>query len=70
MDFAGGYPVLILWGILPPVMNLILRHRMKSNDESNLQTAGPSAWVALMGLISLILFLMNTFQDVIHFIKR
>lgn len=65
IDFAGSYPVLLLWGVLPPLMVLHYRSKMghgKSSSEK--KTAGPFAWIVLLELVSLLMVGMNVGQDV------
>lgn len=76
IDFAGSYPVLILWGILPPVMNLLQRNRMGkgSSDEgevasTDLQTAGPSGWITLLGTMSLAMAVKYFIEDFMSLFK-
>lgn len=57
IDFAGSYPVLMLWGILPPIMVLIQRFRLGPDilplNRKTPMSSGPSSW-----LISLIIFFL------------
>jgi len=47
MDFAGAYPVAILWGVFPPLACLKLRR-----TTSGARTAGPDAWLAALAAVS------------------
>jgi hypothetical protein len=61
IDFAGSYPVLLLWGIAPPVMALLRRSQRASSSSSS---AGPSAWLALLAAVSAALMLSTVIPDV------
>ena len=47
MDFAGAYPVAILWGVFPPLACLRLRR-----TTSGARTAGPDAWLVALASVS------------------
>jgi tyrosine-specific transport protein len=47
MDFAGAYPVAILWGVFPPLACLKLRR-----TTSGARTAGPDAWLVALASVS------------------
>jgi tyrosine-specific transport protein len=74
IDFAGSYPVLMLWGIIPPVIALVQRFKCRRDLREGevspaLNTAGPSVWVALLGSISLAMVGKNTFNDLVPLLK-
>jgi Amino acid permeases len=67
IDFAGSYPVLILWGVLPPLMALRSRSKMDQRTSSKERnTAGPLVWLLLLEFVSLFMVGTNVFQDVSH----
>jgi len=79
IDFAGSYPVLLLWGVVPPVMALIQRFRERRDsvegvegdgDEAISNTSGPSAWLALLASISLGMVVLNAGQDISSLFRR
>ena len=43
MDFAGAYPVALLWGVFPPLAALRLRRR-----RPGARTSGPDAWLVAL----------------------
>ena len=47
MDFAGAYPVAILWGVFPPLACLKLRR-----TTNGARTAGPDAWLVALASVS------------------
>ena len=47
MDFAGAYPVAILWGVFPPLACLKLRR-----TTPGARTAGPDAWLVVLAAVS------------------
>lgn len=74
IDFAGSYPVLMLWGVIPPVITLVQRFRSRQesgdfDEYRDLRTAGPSAWIALLGSVSLAMVGMNAAEDVMSIFK-
>lgn len=67
IDFAGSYPVLLLWGVLPPLMVLTFRSKMDhGKSSSERRTAGPFVWLVLLELVSLFMVGTNVFQDASH----
>ena len=48
MDFAGAYPVAILWGVFPPLACLKLRR----TTNNGARTAGPDAWLVALAAVS------------------
>lgn len=66
IDFAGSYPVLVLWGIMPSAMALVQRKRDRKEtnlSKCSLKTAGPSAFLASLGLVSFAMVVMNVLED-------
>ena len=66
IDFAGSYPVLVLWGIMPSVMTLVQRKRdqiERNLSKCSLKTAGPSLFLASLVLISFFMVVMNLVED-------
>lgn len=68
IDFAGSYPVLLLWGIGPPAMAMRLRH----NDQSTSTTNGknvetlPKWWIKTLLGVSILLFGMSAVPDMLR----
>ena len=61
IDFAGSYPVLLLWGVIPPILTMMQRSRdfekmgkeVDSIEYQKLQnTSGPSLWLKALTAIS------------------
>eukprot|EP00547_Thalassionema_nitzschioides_P009724 CAMPEP_0194225498 /NCGR_PEP_ID=MMETSP0156-20130528/39712_1 /TAXON_ID=33649 /ORGANISM="Thalassionema nitzschioides, Strain L26-B" /LENGTH=510 /DNA_ID=CAMNT_0038957453 /DNA_START=87 /DNA_END=1620 /DNA_ORIENTATION=+ len=72
IDFAGSYPVLLLWGVLPPLM--ALRMRMKGPEDSSLMKSSDwdqlhkhkkrRLWYFLLALFSSMLVGMNGLKNI------
>jgi hypothetical protein len=59
IDFAGSYPVVLLWGLTPPLLALRLRKARRRSEPSSsapvappVSSAGPDAWLRLLALVS------------------
>ena len=52
MDFAGAYPVSLLWGVAPPLALLSLRNAPDSPAYA--KAAGPDAWLVALAAVSAI----------------
>ena len=67
INFAGAYPVCILWGILPPLGLLALRrresHKTPSIDQRAAETAGPTAWLCALFALSALFVGSTAFAD-------
>lgn len=59
MDFAGAYPVAILWGLFPPLACLRLRR-----TTSGTNTSGPDAWLAVLAAVSGLFVASTSTRDV------
>ena len=59
MDFAGAYPVAILWGVFPPLACLKLRR-----TTSGARTAGPDAWLVALASVSGLFVASTAARDV------
>ena len=59
MDFAGAYPVAILWGVFPPLACLRLRR-----TTSGARTAGPDAWLVALASVSGLFVASTAARDV------
>ncbi len=74
IDFAGSYPVLMLWGILPPIMVLIQRFRLGSDilsfNRNTSTSSGPSSWLISLIILSLGYFGMNARNDLIFLLQK
>mmetsp|Transcript_26332 Transcript_26332/g.32454 ORF Transcript_26332/g.32454 Transcript_26332/m.32454 type:complete len:622 (+) Transcript_26332:76-1941(+) len=80
IDFAGSYPVLLLWGVIPPVLVLVQRYsykrlRSSSSSTSNLPKAssksgGPSWWIFGLALLSLGMVGMSAKEDLVRLLQR
>jgi len=71
IDFAGSYPVLILWGVVPPVMALIQRSRDDKGGTSLFRrTAGPSAWLVVLALLSVAMVGISAIGDMTSVVHR
>ena len=47
IDFAGSYPVALLWGVAPPLLALRMRRRRRAGDVMP-RAGGPDVWVATL----------------------
>ena len=65
IDFAGSYPVLLLWGILPPV--LCLRQRQRGSTSVRI-LPGVVLWSSLA--LSMGLFLMSATPDLAFLVGK
>lgn len=64
IDFCGSYPVLSLWGIVPPVVALIQRSKEDKNERTqSYRSAGPSIWLAILAAFSVSLVGYNAIDD-------
>lgn len=76
IDFAGSYPVLLLWGVIPPITVLFQRMRERkapNNGEKvnpDLKSSGSSLWLVFLAAISLAMVGMNVFDDMLMFLKK
>jgi len=70
IDFAGSYPVLMLWGVIPPVVALIQRSRDGKGDSKFKRSAGSSAWLAILASLSLGMVGISAVEDIVSFVSR
>lgn len=77
IDFAGSYPVLLLWGILPTFTTLLQRRRW--NKDKSFKTmgkfpqttsSGSSLWMLFLALISCGMVGLSAKDDLATFILR
>jgi hypothetical protein len=66
IDFAGSYPVLLLWGITPPAIAWRQRKRGMSDSKSLL----PTSLLLFLATLSLGLFGMAAAPDVAFLARR
>ena len=69
IDFAGSYPVLLLWGVGPPLMAWRLKSKRQTEKNANtLINRGslPTWWIATLFTISLALFGMSALPDMVR----
>ena len=77
IDFAGSYPVLLLWGILPTFTTLLQRRRWNKDKSgkkigrfSKTTSSGSSLWISLLALISCSMIGLSAKDDLTTFISR
>ena len=72
IDFAGSYPVLLLWGILPPVTVLTQRLRIyrRTGSTSKVSSSGSSFWLMFLSIISSVMVGMNAKDDILRLIQN
>ena len=76
IDFAGSYPVLLLWGVIPPIIALLQRRKSKNKEESSFDESnkgnisGPSYWLAFLAVVSLGMVGMNIKDDVLSLLRK
>jgi len=65
IDFAGSYPVLILWGMMPSAISIVQRIKNQEKGSYNLhrRTGGSSLWVCFLGVVSSIMVGNHIFKD-------
>ena len=59
IDFAGSYPVLLLFGVIPPVLAL----RMKKQNPKQTFIKGPTIQYVGLALLSMIMVAMSAIPD-------
>jgi tyrosine-specific transport protein len=72
IDFAGSYPVLLLWGLAPPAIAFRLRQKIKPISSSTSMTMGsllPAWWLVFLASLSFVLFGMSAVPDLMSLIK-
>ena len=67
MDWAGAYPVALLWGLFPPVA--LLRLRRKS-EGAYPKSAGPDAWLAALAAVSGLFVASTATRDLGALVRR
>ncbi len=72
IDFAGSYPVLIMWGMMPSAISIVQRIKNQEMGSYNLhrRTGGSSLWVCLLGIVSSIMVGNNIFKDLTTSLSR
>jgi ammonia channel protein AmtB len=70
IDFAGSYPVLMLWGVAPPLMALIQRSRDDKGTSKFKRTAGPSVWLAVLVLLAIGMIGFSAIGDMASFVNK
>jgi tyrosine-specific transport protein len=77
IDFAGSYPVLMLWGVLPPIISLMQRYRGRGSDQGHdnlhkkgLGDVGFDAFLIMLSSISLALVAMNVKNDMAPLLSK
>jgi len=68
IDFAGSYPVILLWGVAPPVI-AILQRRQRNSMGKTQKSGMPLWWLWMLTTLSLGLFAMSAAPD-LAFIAR
>ena len=66
MDFAGAYPVALLWGVFPPIALLRLR---RANPRAP-RSAGPDAWLAALAAAASLFVLSTAARDLVGLVRR
>ena len=67
MDWAGAYPVALLWGLFPPVALLRLRRKTQSAHP---KSAGPDAWLAALAAVSGLFVASTATRDLGALVRR
>ena len=67
MDWAGAYPVALLWGLFPPVALLRLRRKTQSGYP---KSAGPDAWLAALAAVSGLFVASTATRDLGALVRR
>ena len=72
IDFAGSYPVLVLWGLAPPVISYRLRQRLLGNTKnaSVSNSLLPKWWLLFTANLSFVLFSMSAIPDLASFVLK
>ena len=75
IDFAGSYPVLLLWGILPPLIVLAQRLRWSTDSvlkkkKNSIDTSGPSYSLISLLLLSMSLVGLSARTDLTFFFNK
>ena len=70
IDFAGSYPVLMLWGVAPPLMALIQRSRDDKGTSNFRRTAGPSVWLVVLALLAIGMIGFSAIGDMASFVNK
>jgi tyrosine-specific transport protein len=66
IDFAGSYPVLLLWGLAPPA--IAFRQRQNGNTKNPTDTL-PLWWLTVLASVSLGIFGMSAIPDLRFLVK-
>ena len=73
IDFAGSYPVLLLWGMLPPLIAIRIEKLSENNTDIRGDRKSRKIWYALLGSFSAAMFATSAVPDlgaVVNFIGR
>jgi amino acid permease len=75
IDFAGSYPVLLLWGVAPPVICLLQRRKQKQQQSTTLTPISssfllPIGWLWGATIVSLGLFAMSAAPDLAFLVRN
>ncbi|GFH52678.1 hypothetical protein CTEN210_09154 [Chaetoceros tenuissimus] len=70
INFSGSYPILLMWGIIPPVVALKQRANLKEKAMSFQKSAGSSFRLASLVAISLAMMGSCAYSDVMSMVRR
>jgi len=71
IDFAGSYPVLLLWGLAPPAISFRLRQKLtKTTTKDHPKWLLPRWWLLFIGGVSSFLFGMSAISDLMFLVKK
>ena len=70
INFSGSYPILLMWGIIPPVVALKQRANLKEKAVNFHKSAGSSFRLASLVAISLAMMGSCAYSDVSAVVKR
>jgi tyrosine-specific transport protein len=70
INFSGSYPILLMWGIIPPVVALKQRANLKDKSVNFQKSAGSSFRLASLVAISLAMMGSCAYSDVTSMLRR
>lgn len=70
INFSGSYPILLMWGIIPPVVALKQRANLKDEAMNFQKSAGSSFRLASLVVISLAMMGSCAYSDVTSMVRR
>ena len=70
INFSGSYPILLMWGIIPPVVALKQRANLKEKAMDFQKSAGSSFRLASLVAVSLAMMGSCAYSDVMSMVRR